>query len=67
MCMVFFLPVLEYSLCILSLLSSLPLRKTNQPFIVKRGWAAQIVSASISSVAWRDQRQVRTLNSDPVA
>lgn len=29
--------------------------------------AAQIVSASISSVAWRDQRQVRTLNSDPVA
>lgn len=42
-CACFFLPVLEHSAYILNLLLSLSLRKTNQPFIVKRGWQHRLL------------------------
>lgn len=60
-----FFPVLEYSTYILSPLLSLPLWKTNQAFIVKRGWQHRLLVQAYH-VAWRDQTQVGTLNSDPV-
>lgn len=55
-CACFFLSLLEYPTYILSLLLCLPLGKSG--IYCEEGMAAQIDSASISSVACQDQTQV---------